>query len=101
MGMSDGYYLAKSGWNTLMIDAFDPPHENGSHRGDTRLIRHACGEGLSYVTIALRAQELWNEHQKQTTERIFLNTGVITLGPSDSIYVRHVITVPRQYNIYT
>lgn len=101
MGMSAGYYLAKSGWNTLMIDAFDPPHENGSHSGDTRLIRHACGEGLSYVPIALRAHELWNELQKQTNERIFLNTGVITFGPSDSLFVQTAINGARQYNINT
>lgn len=56
-----------------------------------RLIRHACGEGLAYVPIALRAQELWNELQKQTNERIFLNTGVITFGPSDSLFVQTAI----------
>lgn len=43
MGMAAGYYLAKQGKKTLLIDAFDPPQENGSHSGDTRLIRHACG----------------------------------------------------------
>ena len=45
MGMSSGYYLAKKGVKTLLVDAFDPPHTNGNHHGDTRIIRHAYGEG--------------------------------------------------------
>lgn len=36
MGMAAGYYLAEQGVRTLMIDAFDPPHENGSHAGETK-----------------------------------------------------------------
>ena len=32
-----------------MLDAFTPPHEEGSHHGDTRIIRFAYGEGASYV----------------------------------------------------
>ncbi|AQM40881.1 hypothetical protein BZ166_04130 [Staphylococcus cohnii] len=51
--------------------------------------------------IALRAQELWNELQKQTNERIFLNTGVITFGPSDSLFVQTAINGARQYNLNT
>src|SRR5699024_10745717 len=98
MGMSAGYHLAKNGWKTLMIDAFDPPHENGSHSGDTRLIRHACGEGLEYVPIALRAQELWYELQKQTNERIFLNTGVVTFGPSDSRSEEHTSELQYRFD---
>ncbi|MEQ7790391.1 N-methyl-L-tryptophan oxidase [Staphylococcus nepalensis] len=99
MGMSAGYYLAKNGVKTLMIDAFDPPHENGSHSGDTRLIRHACGEGLEYVPLALRAQTLWDELQNETNERIFSNTGVITFGQSDSLFVQTAIDGGRKYNL--
>ena len=41
MGMAAGYFLAKEGVKTLLIDAYDPPHAQGSHHGDTRIIRHA------------------------------------------------------------
>jgi N-methyl-L-tryptophan oxidase len=33
MGMAAGYYLARQGTEVLLIDAFDPPHSNGSHAG--------------------------------------------------------------------
>ena len=99
MGMAAGYYLAEKGVETLMIDAFDPPHSKGSHSGDTRLIRHACGEGLDYVPLALRAQKLWNTLQQQTSERIFLNTCVVTFGPKDSLFVQTAINGGREYDL--
>jgi N-methyl-L-tryptophan oxidase len=99
MGMATGYYLAEQGIKTLMIDAFDPPHASGSHSGDTRLIRHACGEGYEYVPLAMRAQELWNELQTKTNERIFLKTGVVTFGPSDSLFVQTAINGGHEYDL--
>ncbi|MFD1361899.1 N-methyl-L-tryptophan oxidase [Lentibacillus salinarum] len=99
MGMAAGYYLAKEGTKTLLIDAFDPPHSNGSHSGDTRLIRHACGEGFEYVPLAIRAQELWNELQHETTETIFRKTGVVTFGPEDSEFVNQAIAGGKAYSL--
>ncbi|ALX50106.1 N-methyl-L-tryptophan oxidase [Lentibacillus amyloliquefaciens] len=99
MGMAAGYYLAKEGTNTLLIDAFDPPHSNGSHSGDTRLIRHACGEGYEYVPLALRAQELWDELQQKTSETIFRKTGVVTFGPEDSDFVNQAIAGGKKYSL--
>lgn len=99
MGMAAGYYLAKQGVKTLLIDAFDPPHENGSHSGDTRLIRHACGEGYEYMPLALRAQELWNELQNETHERIFSKTGVVTFGPKESLFVQTAVTGGEKYGL--
>lgn len=97
MGMSAGYHLADKGVKTLLIDAFDPPHSKGSHNGDTRLIRHACGEGLSYVPLALRAQALWDDLQNKTNERIFSKTGVVTFGPKDSLFVQTAIEGGQKY----
>ena len=35
MAMATGYYLAKEGGKTLLLDAFNPPHDKGSHHGET------------------------------------------------------------------
>lgn len=80
MGMAAGYYLTKQGAKTLMVDLFDPPHTNGSYHGDTRIIRHAYGEGREYVPFALRAQDLWYELEKETHHKIFTQTGVLVFG---------------------
>ncbi len=45
VGAAAGFYATQAGLNVLMIDAAFPPHQGGSHHGDTRLIRHAYGEG--------------------------------------------------------
>lgn len=99
MGMAAGYYLSRNGVRTLMIDAFDPPHSNGSHSGDTRIIRHACGEGPEYAPLGLRAQELWDELQKKTSESLFRKTGILTFGKRGSEFVDQAITSGRRYDM--
>ncbi|WP_336780824.1 N-methyl-L-tryptophan oxidase [Paenibacillus illinoisensis] len=79
MGMSAGYYLARSGVKTLMIDAFDPPHTEGSHHGESRLIRHVYSGGPDYIAMALLAQNLWQELEDIAGNNLFVRSGVINL----------------------
>jgi N-methyl-L-tryptophan oxidase len=99
MGMAAGYFLAKQGKQVLLIDAFDPPHSNGSHHGETRIIRHAYGEGEKYVPLALRAQQLWEELQQEANMDIFLKTGVINIGKRQSEFVREVQESARKHSL--
>lgn len=85
MGMSAGAHLAKRGVNTLLIDAFDPPHKEGSHHGDTRLIRHAYHGGPSYISLAVRAHELWNELEEESGETLLFPSGVLNMS-SPEVY---------------
>lgn len=39
VGAAAGYYATRAGLKVLMIDSAIPPHRNGSHHGDTRIIR--------------------------------------------------------------
>lgn len=91
MGMAAGYFVSKQGKKVLLLDAHDPPHSEGSHHGETRLIRHAYGEGASYVPLALRAQKLWLDLEKETGEKLFLKTGVLNAGMADSPFIENVI----------
>lgn len=99
MGMAAGAFLAQQKVKTVLIDAFDPPHSHGSHHGDTRLIRHAYGEGRQYVTLVKRAQQLWEELEQQTGYKIFEKTGVIGLGPKDSPFLEETIASAQKYNL--
>lgn len=72
VGAAAGYYATHAGLNVLMTDAHMPPHQHGSHHGDTRLIRHAYGEGEKYVPLVLRAQTLWDELSRHNEEDPFL-----------------------------
>lgn len=99
MGMSAGYYLAKAGKRVLLIDQFDPPHTCGSHHGSTRLIRHAYGEGDGYVKLVLRSQELWLELQELVQDELFIPTGVLNIGRTDSEFIRNVISSAENFSL--
>lgn len=80
MGMSAGYYLARKGLRTLLIDAFDPPHREGSHHGEPRLIRHAYSGDPVYTELAVRAHRLWNEVEELTGTRLLEPSGVLNIA---------------------
>ncbi|KQL44973.1 methyltryptophan oxidase [Brevibacillus choshinensis] len=99
MGMAAGYYLAKQGVRTLMLDAYDPPHTMGSHHGDTRIIRHAYGEGKQYVPLVLRAQELWLELEKASGTKLFEQTGVLSAGSLNCSFLQELRESAETYSL--
>ena len=84
VGAAAGYYATRAGLKVLMTDAHLPPHQEGSHHGDTRLIRHAYGEGERYVPLVLRAQALWDQLETESGEPVCERSGVINRGPAHS-----------------
>lgn len=98
-GAAAGYYAYNAGLSVLMIDNAHPPHNKGSHHGDTRLMRHAYGEGEKYVPLVLRAQTLWDELQTHTDIPIFQRTGVINMGPADSDFLANMRQSAAQWDI--
>lgn len=99
MGMSAVSFLTERGAHTLVIDAFDPPHNKGSHHGDTRMIRHAYGEGRAYVSLVKRAQKLWEDLDRTSQDPIFKKTGVLGIGPRDSAFLDETIASAEKYNL--
>lgn len=99
MGMATGAFLARKQVKTVLIDAFDPPHNQGSHHGDTRMIRHAYGEGRHYVNLVKRAQQLWEELEEQTGYKVFEKTGVVGLGSKNSSFLEETIAAAKKYEL--
>lgn len=99
MGIAAGYYLSKLGKRTLLVDSNDPPHSFGSHHGDTRIIRHAYGEGRKYVPLVLRAQELWNELEQESGMDLFSPTGVLCVGAEGSQFIEEVVKSAKEYSL--
>ena len=99
VGASAGYYAAKKGLKVLEIDAYEPPHSEGSHHGQTRIIRHAYGEGPVYVPLVLRAQELWDELATNTGADIFHQTGVLNIAPKNSSFLANIRQSSETYNL--
>ncbi|WES70146.1 N-methyl-L-tryptophan oxidase [Superficieibacter sp. HKU1] len=101
VGAAAGYYASRAGLNVLMTDAHLPPHKEGSHHGDTRLMRHAYGEGEKYVPLVLRAQALWEAFAAESGEPVFERTGVINLGPADSPFLANVASSAQRWHLAT
>lgn len=99
VGAAAGYYATKAGLKVLMIDSANPPHDQGSHHGDTRLIRHAYGEGECYVPMVLRAQELWYELEKHSGAKIMHRCGVLNIGPKDEEFIKSLIESAHRYKL--
>jgi len=101
VGAAAGYYATAAGLKVLMIDSAFPPHRQGSHHGDTRIIRHAYGEGEKYVPFLLRAQALWNGLEQKSGDKLFHPCGVLTLGPQDSEFVTTAQHSAKNFNLNT
>ncbi|WP_251977171.1 N-methyl-L-tryptophan oxidase [Salinicola avicenniae] len=91
MGLAAADWLAESGAAAVrVLDAHSPPHDQGAHHGETRLIRLAYGEGAGYVPLAVRALERWRALETATGESLFLPTGITNIGPAAAPFVRQV-----------
>lgn len=99
VGAAAGWYATRAGLNVLTIDSHHPPHSAGSHHGESRLIRHAYGEGSRYVPLVLRAQQLWDELENECGERIMQRSGVLNMGPENAEFIQNVVTSAREYNL--
>lgn len=88
MGMSAGYYLARQGVQTLLIDAFNPPHTGGSHHGETRLMRHAYTGSPLYTKLAIRADQLWRQLEETGGQKLLYRSGVLNMGTDGSAALR-------------
>lgn len=99
VGAAAGYYAALSGLKVLMLDSHTPPHRHGSHHGDTRIIRHAYGEGEKYVPLVLRAQELWTKLEEVSAVQLFHRSGVLNIGPSSSEFMHNAENSATQFGL--
>ena len=91
--------LARRGRSVLGLDAFRPPHDRGSHHGESRSIRRAYLEGTAYVPMALRAWELWRQLERDTRQTLLTVTGNLTIGPPEASAVTGFLASARTYAI--
>jgi sarcosine oxidase len=90
MGSAAAYQLAKRGRRVLGIDRYAPPHENGSHAGETRITRKAIGEGEAYIPLVFRSHEIWREIEDATGENLLEITGGLWISSAKRVSETHV-----------
>lgn len=101
MGMSTGYYLARRGLRTLLIDAFDPPHREGSHHGEPRLIRHAYSGDPVYTEMAIRAHQLWNELEERMEAQLLVQSGVLNITDLNRYSFKERMAAAAKQGVHT
>lgn len=100
MGSATCYYLAKQGINVLGLEQFgDTPHENGSHAGQSRLIRKAYFEHPDYVPLLKKAYENIDHIEGLTGEQVYYRTGLLYYGPADHAVIRGVTDSASRFGI--
>jgi sarcosine oxidase len=99
MGSASAYHLARAGRRVLGLDRFHPPHTLGSSHGLTRIIREAYFEHPSYVPLVQRAYKLWDELEKESSQKLFLQTGGLMIGPPHGTIVTGALRSAREHNL--
>ncbi|MCW5910909.1 MAG: N-methyl-L-tryptophan oxidase [Cyclobacteriaceae bacterium] len=99
MGASACYYLAKSGVKVLGIEQFGIPHEQGSHAGQSRIIRKAYFEHPDYVPLLERAYHNWKELESETSSQLYFPTGLLYAGKPGGVLIKGVKESAKKYSI--
>jgi sarcosine oxidase len=99
MGSSACYHLAKRCFKVLGIEQFDIPHEQGSHTGQSRIIRKAYGEDAEYVPLLEKAYQNWLMLESETGSQVYYETGLTYFGALDDPFLKTVKDSSRKYNI--
>src|SRR5258705_1751370 len=90
MGSSVCYFLANRGYKVLGLEQFDIPHAQGSHAGQSRIIRKAYFEHPDYVSLLISAYENWKQLEAEATTQLYYQTGLAYLGKPDSEIIKGV-----------
>ena len=83
-------HLAERGEHVLGIDRFRPPHAYGSSHGQTRIIRQAYFEHADYTPLVCEAYRLWEELERSVGEKLYVECGVLQIGPPEGEVVSGV-----------
>lgn len=99
MGMAAGFYLAREGKKVALIDKHDPPHSEGAHHGESRLMRRAHFDKHTYTPLATRAHALFKELEAFSNENIYITNGMLCFGPHGSDYVHGLINAAEENHV--
>jgi len=91
--------LARRGVSVLGLDTRRPPHDMGSHHGESRSIRRAYLEGTAYVPMAQKSWTLWQKLERDTGGHLLATTGNLTFGLPDGPALTGFEKSARRYGI--
>ncbi len=99
MGASAAYHMAKQGVKVLGIEQFEIAHEQGSHSGQSRIVRKAYFEHPDYVPLLEGAYKGWKHLEEETGQKFYFPSGIAYLGEPDHFVMAGIKESARMYNI--
>lgn len=99
MGSATCYQLAKRGVKVLGIEQFGISHENGSHTGQSRIIRKAYFEHSDYVPLLHKAYDGWRELEKKSRRQFYWQTGIVYFGAEGDDMLKSIKHSAQTYDL--
>lgn len=99
VGSAALYHLARRGLSVLGIERFSPGHDRGSSHGDSRVIRLAYMEHPDYVPLLFRAYDLWRDLEETSGEQLYIQTGLLQVGPAAGPVIQGVRKSADEHNL--
>lgn len=99
MGAAACWFLSKRGFNVLGLEQFTIPHDNGSHGGQTRIIRKAYFEHPDYVPLLQHSYENWRALEKASNTEIYHRTGIVYFGKHNGATISGLSSSAQTYGI--
>jgi sarcosine oxidase len=81
-------HLRRRGAAVTLVDAWGPGNARASSGGETRVIRATYGTRAIYTRMAVRAMQLWSEHDARWGRGFFRKTGALWMFGRDDSFGR-------------
>jgi sarcosine oxidase len=91
--------LRRRGARVTLIDAWGPGNARASSGGETRVIRATYGSRAVYTRMAVRALELWREHESRFGCDLYRATGALWMFGDDEAFGRASVETLRALNL--
>ena len=99
MGSSTLYQLAKRGVHVLGLEQYGLGHGEGSHSGQTRIVRKAYFEHPDYVPLLEEAYKGWKEIEEVSGKQLYYPAGLAYFGEPGHEVMKGVKFAADTYNI--
>lgn len=99
MGSAAFAELARRGVDVVGVDRWQPPHDQGSSHGQSRIFRIAYFEHPDYVPLARRSGALWREIDARHRERVFIETGGAWMGDPESEIISGSLKAAEEHGL--
>ncbi len=92
-------HLLRNGFDVTLIDAWGAGNARSSSGDETRVTRSTYGRNELYFQMNVRSLDIWREHEKLFSRKIFYKTGVLWLCHGESTpIVDDSIPFSEKYN---